>query len=303
VINGQKWHTSPSTINSVRSATIGTRNFSDLRFHTTAHSGFFTNRFQATRDPFFYRSGFDHHGFHHHRNAFFFGFGAPFGLYGLWWPGLFYDGYCPWYTYGYGACPSVLGYSYQANGYAYNQLPETYVEPVPPQPEPEQTIPESAPRRLGYAQQGEVNFASGNYSAAVRDWRHALVDDPRNPGLVLLLGQALFQTGNYNEAAGAVQNALSVMPRDKWGVVVSNSSQLYGDRIFDYGSRLRDLEAARQKKPDDPALRFLLGYHYTFLGHTAEAVRELDRLTQLAPQDSIARELRDVAVARAKENK
>src|SRR5438105_2762053 len=60
-------------------------------------------------------------------------------------------------------------------------------------------------KALDFAQLGEEAFNAGQYGMAVRSWRHALVDTPRNGGLVLLLTQALFQTGNYNEAAGAAQ--------------------------------------------------------------------------------------------------
>ncbi|HVC97470.1 MAG TPA: hypothetical protein VND64_27555, partial [Pirellulales bacterium] len=55
---------------------------------------------------------------------------------------------------------------------------------------------------------------------------------------------------------------------------------------------LRALEAARTKQ-DSPALRFLLGYHYAYLGFPQQAVRELDKALKLNPQDELARQLRD----------
>ena len=119
---------------------------------------------------------------------------------------------------------------------------------------------------------------------------------PTIPGLVLLLGQALFATGKYDEAAGAVQHGLSMLPQDKWGVVVSNYSELYRGNQ-DYTDQLRALEAAR-KKTNSPALQFLLGYQYGFLGYPKEAVRELDKGIGMAPGDVIAKKLRDYFAAK-----
>ena len=47
-----------------------------------------------------------------------------------------------------------------------------------------------------------------------------------------------------------------------------------------------------------PALRFLLGYHYGFLGYPKQAVRELVKTLELAPSDAIAKNLRRVLAAK-----
>ena len=48
---------------------------------------------------------------------------------------------------------------------------------------------------------------TGKYQQAVQDWRHALVDDPQNGAIVLLLSQALFAVGQHVEAAGAASGS------------------------------------------------------------------------------------------------
>ena len=48
----------------------------------------------------------------------------------------------------------------------------------------------------------------------------------------------------------------------------------------------------RRRVSDAPELRFLLGYHYGYLGYPKEAVRELDKALEMAPQDELARKLR-----------
>ncbi len=108
----------------------------------------------------------------------------------------------------------------------------------------------------------------------------------------MLLGQSLFATGQFDEAAGATAMALQALPQDKWGAVLENRQQLYGN-LSDYNTQLNKLEQARDAKPSSPALHFLLGYHYAFAGDKQQAIRELDKTLQLEPKDPMAKALRD----------
>ena len=135
---------------------------------------------------------------------------------------------------------------------------------------------------------GETAFKNRDYKGAARAWRHALVDDPQNPVLIMMFSQALFATEQFNESAGAVQAAMQSLPQDKWDVVIKNFRDLYG-KGEDYTTQLRALEKAAREKADEASLRFLLGYHYGFLGYPAEAVKQLEKCVSLAPQDAIAR--------------
>lgn len=148
-----------------------------------------------------------------------------------------------------------------------------------------------------FAAAGEDAFKARNYSSAIRAWRHALLDDPENGTLVLMLSQALFAEGKYDEAAGAAQQGLAMLPQEHWGVVVTNYKQLYGANS-DYASQLRSLEKARTEDPKSPALRFLLGYHYGFLNYPGNAVVELKQATELAPQDNLAQQLLELFLAK-----
>ena len=109
---------------------------------------------------------------------------------------------------------------------------------------------------------------------------------------MLMHAQALFATGKYEEAAGATQASMNQLPKDQWGVVVTNYRELYG-KIDDYTSQLRALEKANRDKPNEPALRFLLGYHYAYLGYPQQAVDQLNQAVTLAPRDEMAKQLRD----------
>lgn len=247
-----------------------------------------------------------------------YGFGYPymgFG-YGYGWGGLFgsllyglgggYGGYGGWGYGGYGGYASpYYGYG-SGTGYYSNQLAydsgyygvtnaAAVTVPAVTSAQPVQLEGTSTSTAMagttGFAQQGEAAFKSGDYNGAVYAWKHAIVDDPQNPVVLMMIGQALFATGKYNEAAGATQAAMQALPKDQWDVVVKNYRELYGNGQ-DYTDQLRALEKAVKDKPDDPAQRFLLGFHYAYLGYPQQAVEQLDKALRIAPRDEAAKQLR-----------
>ena len=52
------------------------------------------------------------------------------------------------------------------------------------------------------------------------------------------------------------------------------------------------------KTEDSPGKRFLLGFHYGYLGYPKEAVRELDKAIEQNPKDKLAGELRNLMAAK-----
>jgi Flp pilus assembly protein TadD len=148
-----------------------------------------------------------------------------------------------------------------------------------------------------FAEQGEAAFWAGDYQGAVYAWRHGVIDDPQNPLMVMLLGQALFATGHFDEAALATHTAMQMIPKDQWGVVVTNFRELYG-RVADYTTQIRALEKAEAERPNDPALRFLAGFQYAYLGYPQAAIDQLDKGLKLAPTDEMAKQLREEMQAR-----
>jgi tetratricopeptide (TPR) repeat protein len=142
------------------------------------------------------------------------------------------------------------------------------------------------------ADKGEAAFKAGDYGTAAYHWRHAIVDDSQNPILLMMLAQALFATGKFDEAAGATQAAMHALPKDKWGVVISNYKELYG-KPQDYADQLRTLENAVREKPEDPGLRFLTGFHYAYLGYPQQSIDQIDRVLKVNPRDEVAKQLRD----------
>lgn len=194
------------------------------------------------------------------------------------------------YLYGYG---NGFGYG---NGYGYgaynNGYATTYAAAAPVD-----TAVAAVDSDGQFAEQGEADFKAGNYKAAARDWKHALVDDPQNGAIMMLLAQTLLALGQYDEAAGATQAAMQMLPEDKWGVVVSNYTQLYGNPQ-DYTDQLKAVEKARDANPESPALRFLLGFHFGYLNYPKNAVTELDKGLTVAPKDLGAFKLRQIFAAK-----
>ena len=82
-----------------------------------------------------------------------------------------------------------------------------------------------------------------------------------------------------------------MLPKAKWGVFVTNAKDLDGN-VQDYTDQRRALEKAVKDKPDNPALRFLAGFNYAYLGFPKEAVDQLDKVLKLQPQDEMAKALR-----------
>jgi len=253
----------------------------------------------------------------HNRSNFYFGFGFP--LWSWYWPN--------YYGYGYGSPYGYNSYGYNYWGspyYGYNAYcsypsysgigvstiagyaPTVAVDQQQVAVADQQVAQEPAAANAGgdasaqqFAAEGELDFKTGDYEGAVHSWRHAIVDDPNNGTLVMMMAQALFATGKFDEAAGAAQQAMMMLPEDQWGVVVGNYNELYSN-VGDYTKQLRALEKAVKDKADSPALRFLVGFQYGYLGYPEDALRQLAKAKEFAPQDELAKKLYGVMEAKTK---
>ena len=91
---------------------------------------------------------------------------------------------------------------------------------------------------------------------------------------------------------------MELLPRDAWGDVVTHYKDIYPDS-YNYTLQLRALEKALKEKPDDPAQRFLIGYHLAYLGFYRPALVQLDHAIELNPEDQTAKDLREETAERA----
>jgi tetratricopeptide (TPR) repeat protein len=142
---------------------------------------------------------------------------------------------------------------------------------------------------LDFATRGQDLFLAGKYPEAVKAFRHAVLDDPRNGPLLALTGEALWAAGNYHEAAGALQRALLATPEADWTGVANRAARLTPvDAVNNLAKALG--------KDELPELRFLAGWQSFGAGKYQEAAAHLDLLLKKAPDDQVAKKLRDQAV-------
>lgn len=231
-----------------------------------------------------------------------YGFGFwPYFDYGTAW-GLFggYGGYRGYGSYGFGypnqEDEDEDGFVPAPSAMPEGQQPEADVpahEPATPTPDDDFEVQVAAPEMNGYAARGVRAFTAGRYRDAIHDFRHAILDEPSNGRLMLLLSQSLFAVGRYEEAAGAAEMGMRILPQDKWGSIIKDFGKFYANPNV-YEQQLKELERARNGRPEAPALRVLLGYHYGFLGFPKHAVQELDKAIQLEPRDPFAADLRNM---------
>lgn len=171
--------------------------------------------------------------------------------------------------------------------------PET--KPAPPPPAPMPNIGSgsaSVETARQFSERGEKEFRANNFKAAAYQWKHALLDDPQNGMLTMLLAQALFAAGQYEDAATVTQHGMRLLPRDQWGIVITNRKELYREPV-DYLNQLHTLDRLLKAKSGDATLRFLAGFHYACLGYPKAALEHLDKALAAGAQDPLVQNLRD----------
>src|SRR5262249_44978240 len=115
-------------------------------------------------------------------------------------------------------------------------------------------------------------------------------DFPNDPAMHQFRALCLFALGNYQQASAAVHAILASGPGWDW----TTMSSLYPDTDT-YSNQLAALEKAAAAKPNDPALWFLLAYHYPTLDE-AEAARDaLAQARKLLPTDPLVAQLAQAA--------
>jgi tetratricopeptide (TPR) repeat protein len=195
-----------------------------------------------------------------------------------------------------GASIGFPAYSYQSapTYYAPYSPPTTVVAQSSPAvipPASETTLPppvvqaDKPATETSFAAQGMEYFQAGKYPEAVKSLRHAVVDDPRNGGLLGLTGQALFAAGSLDEAAGALQQSLAATPEAQW---VDASSKLAKLAPAEATETLRK---AIEKDSGAPALRFLAAYQAFGQADYKQAQTHVDALLKVAPDDPVAKKL------------
>jgi tetratricopeptide (TPR) repeat protein len=231
-------------------------------------------------------------------------FDDHYGRYGGW-----YGGYAPgywgrwdylWDSYpvaaavgltwwGVNSLGSVFGCGDYANPYYAESMPVYYSEPVVTLPL--EAAPDTGQSALppGVSQeavttfdQARAAFLEGKYDEALKLTDKAVAQMPRDAVLHEFRSLVLFALKRYAESAATIHPVLAVGPGWDWKTL----SGLYPDTDT-YTAQLRALEAARDKDPKAPYLRFLTGYHYLTLGYQDDALGQFRRALELQPKDTV----------------
>jgi hypothetical protein len=134
--------------------------------------------------------------------------------------------------------------------------------------------------------QARAAFKLGRYEEALEGVDRAIGLLPQDATLHEFRALALFALGRYEEAAAVIHAVLAVGPGWNWPTLIG----LYPD-IETYTNQLRALEVAGKQQADQPALRFLLAYHYITQGHAQDAATQLGKVVAMQPKDELSAQL------------
>ncbi len=203
----------------------GSRNLANNRNGSSqAHSSYYRGENLNNRSVFFGNQGFFNNAFigtgnfntyGNYGRGFGYGGYGGFGGYGLGYGGNGGYGFLPFLGglglgYGIGGGLGYGGYGGNGAGFgsygAGSNTPTTTPggnQIVAAETQPPAETPANPPTSIGtnYVLLGESDFRAAKYQEAIGAFRHALLDEPNNAGLMLMVAQALFQTGRWTEAA------------------------------------------------------------------------------------------------------
>jgi tetratricopeptide (TPR) repeat protein len=147
----------------------------------------------------------------------------------------------------------------------------------------EPAVPKEALDRFDSAR---AAFKQGDYANAQKLVEQAIEILPRDAALHEFRALTLFAQKKYQEAAAAIYAVLSAGPGWTWETL----APMYANTET-YTQQLRALEAYARDNPKSSAAHFLLAYHYLVLSHVSDAVKQLQDVVKLSPNDQLAKQL------------
>lgn len=190
-----------------------------------------------------------------------------------------------------------------ANGYVYEPV---YEEPLPalatirqatPTPpaqieEPplaEAPAPSDAPIAILEPARRALGEADYEIAAAELEQLPAVVQESGESQLIR--SAALLALADYEGASTALHRALARTPERDWQTAArALTDDLAG--ASEYTRLVRQLEGFVDENPNEPAPRFLLGYHYAMRGYAREAVIQLEHALELGIQPKPVEQMR-----------
>ncbi|MEE3053497.1 MAG: tetratricopeptide repeat protein [Planctomycetota bacterium] len=115
---------------------------------------------------------------------------------------------------------------------------------------------------------GLESFRGGSYNDSAEAFYNALLEDPGNGVISILLSESLFAIGEYRYAARYLREALAdweEFPRYQW-----SPAALYS-KAEDFPARLKSLEEEASAHPENEDLQVVLAYEHFVHGNPAAA--------------------------------
>jgi tetratricopeptide (TPR) repeat protein len=165
------------------------------------------------------------------------------------------------------------------------QVTSTEVTSTAPSPAESQepAVPEEALKSFDSAR---AAFKQGDYAKAQKLVERAIELLPQDATLHEFRALTLFAQKDYQRAAAAIYAVLAAGPGWSWDTL----APMYSDPDT-YVQQLRALEAYARANPKSSAACFLLAYHYLVLDHAPEAVKQLQEVVKLSPDDQLSKQL------------
>ena len=191
------------------------------------------------------------------------------------------------YDSGYG----VYGNPYYTSGAGYYDYSQPIQVVAQNTAQVDLTADDAAPPPEVLASQSHVDvardsFAAGNYAIAGKEIDLAIKELPTDAALHEFRALVYFATADYTKAAGALYAVLSAGPGWDW----TTMSGLYSS-IATYSTQLRALEKYVKDEPEAADARFVLAYHYITASNKKAAVRQLQEVVRLFPDDQLSMQL------------
>jgi tetratricopeptide (TPR) repeat protein len=144
----------------------------------------------------------------------------------------------------------------------------------------------AAEQAVAIFDEGRAAFRRGDYATALARVDEAIKQLPSDATLHEFRALTLFAMRKFPEAAETIYAVLAAGPGWNWETL----HDLYADPN-EYTAQLRALEDFVNRNPDIAAGRFLLAYHYLVINAQDAAIRQLERVTRLQPDDQLSAEL------------
>lgn len=149
-----------------------------------------------------------------------------------------------------------------------------------------QTVPPEVAAGMPFFDAARDDFKRGDYQSALKNVNQALAKMPTDAALHEFRALVQFAMADYSSAAATIYAVLAVGPGWDWTTL----SSMYASTDV-YAQQLRGLEQYQKDHPDAADAKFLLAYHYITTGHPDSAVKKLQEVVKLKPDDQLSAQL------------